>query len=318
MKNHRHYPDSDLEDVLAGISPDEAVELRKIWSASASGEDAIAFSDESVDAMRRRVLGEISPRTTRPPIARRGNRDLHSRRFVPALVIVIVSCLLGTLYLFRPIVVEAPLGEFATVLLPDNSTVVLNSGARLTYPRYWGEKRSAHLDGEAYFDISKDKKPFILSTFDAEIEVLGTRFNVKAWQASAEPHTTVALASGSIRLSARTTDGTQTEVIPGEIWQVQYADLERLNEADSVIVQRFSSWQNGNLYFHNLPLSVIIDDIERRYSTRLELNIPEIRSRRISYSQQEPVDIEHVLDNLCAALGVQYRAMAFGFEIYND
>ena len=278
MKNYHQHLDSDLEKVLEGVAADEAAELRKIWDASASGNDPVAFADESVDVMRQRVLGGMSRQITRPPVARRGHRAIPMRRVVPMLVVLAVTCLLGVLYLQRPVVVEAPLGEMVSVLLPDNSTVILNSGARLTYPRYWGEKRSAHLEGEAYFNIIKEEIPFFVSTFDADIEVLGTRFNVQAWEASAEPHTLpLRLLQGRITIcSARREAGMKTEVVPGEVWQVQAGThLERSERGrfcDCAGILVLAKGESST--FHNQPLHVQLwMHVERRYSTRLSNSI---------------------------------------------
>jgi ferric-dicitrate binding protein FerR (iron transport regulator) len=79
--------------------------------------------------------------------------------------------------------VEVPLGMRSSMVLPDGTSVLLNAGSTLKYPvSFQQEDRRVELTGEAYFDVTKDKEgPFIVSTSDIAVHVLGTSFNCSAY-----------------------------------------------------------------------------------------------------------------------------------------
>ena len=81
-----------------------------------------------------------------------------------------------------------------SLTLPDGTIVYLNSESSLSYPsRFNGDFRKVTLSGEAYFEVAKDpEKKFILSTtHQSQIEVLGTCFNVEAYEQNTEVITTL-------------------------------------------------------------------------------------------------------------------------------
>lgn len=85
-----------------------------------------------------------------------------------------VDSTLNTLYV--------PAGQRARITLQDGTEVWLNAQSTLTYPSHFSKKnREVNIVGEAFFDVAKDKKPFIVSTQDIELQVLGTQFNVYAY-----------------------------------------------------------------------------------------------------------------------------------------
>ena len=106
--------------------------------------------------------------------------------------------------------------EVCTVLLPDSSTVYLNSQATLKYPTHFTKERRVYLDGEAYFVVRKQNgKRFIVHTVsEAEVEVLGTEFNVKTNRQGAS----TTLVSGAVKFISRTADKKERAVLihPGQ------------------------------------------------------------------------------------------------------
>ena len=103
------------------------------------------------------------------------------------LVIIMMSFVIfiSTNRIFEKTITEsiAPLGQKSQLVLADGTKVYLNSGTCIRYDNHFGKRnRKIGLVGEAYFEVSKNKKtPFIISTSDVEIKVLGTKFNVAAY-----------------------------------------------------------------------------------------------------------------------------------------
>ena len=97
-----------------------------------------------------------------------------------------------------PFIVKAGKGDKATIELPDGTNVVLNSASQLSYLNNFGEKvRRVQLNGEAYFKVAHDEKhAFIVQIGDLEVKVLGTSFNVSAYEDAKD--VTVVLLEGKV------------------------------------------------------------------------------------------------------------------------
>lgn len=134
-----------------------------------------------------------------------------------------------------------PKGRRFSIRLPDGSQAWLNAASSITFPTaFVGEERSVHITGEVYFEIAHNAKmPLkVKVNNDLEIQVLGTSFNVRAYQNDSSINTT--LLEGAVRVSAHKRlqtlrPGQQTQVTPdGEIKLVNNADIEKV-----------MAWRNG-------------------------------------------------------------------------
>ncbi|WP_200978898.1 FecR family protein [Echinicola sp. 20G] len=113
-----------------------------------------------------------------------------------------------------PMVVKtAPKGVKKSIILPDSSRVTLNSGSEITYPAVFGDQRVVHLKGQAFFDVERDTlHPFIVKSGEIQTKVLGTSFDVKAYDELEVFH--VAVVTGKVNV--RTDDGIETNITPTE------------------------------------------------------------------------------------------------------
>lgn len=156
-----------------------------------------------------------------------------------------------------------PRGGRYTITLPDGTRVWLNADSRLTYPAsFHGPKRQVELIGEAYFEVAHDaSRPFVVNVRDARVNVLGTRFNIRAYDA--EPLET-ALLEGAVAFN----HGTASRVLkPGEqavvgtdgTFSVMPANLEQV-----------MAWQKGYFYFEDTPIGNIMDELARWYDTDVD------------------------------------------------
>jgi ferric-dicitrate binding protein FerR (iron transport regulator) len=150
--------------------------------------------------------------------------------------------------------------------LSDGSHVWLNAGSSVTFPiAFVGNERRVSVTGEAYFEISHDKtKPFIVSANNkADVTVLGTHFNVNAYDD--EGNIKVTLLEGSVSVN-------NTIIKPGQQAQVS-GDVKVVNNVDLAEVM---AWKNGNFKFTRTDLKVIMREIGRWYDVEVsyEGNIP--------------------------------------------
>ena len=162
-----------------------------------------------------------------------------------------------------------PQGGTYQITLPDGTNVWLNSASTLKYPsRFEGEERVVELDGEAYFEVSKQaskkangqKKPFKVVSDVQTVEVLGTHFNINAYADESTTKTT--LVEGTVRVL---TAQTATLLKPG---QQSNTDTRGIRVAD-VDVETAIDWKNGDFIFAEENLKSIMRKIARWYGVKV-------------------------------------------------
>lgn len=158
-------------------------------------------------------------------------------------------------------------GEVATVTLPDQSTVWLNANSTLLYPEsFQGKERSVRLEGEAYFDVTKDEEhPFTVSVPDCRLKVLGTQFDVSSYPDS--PQMQATLVSGSVELSYKMGNRhRETVLFPGQRFSMDVrAGTASLSYVDA---ESLTSWRTGRISFNHIPLSDVLTLIGNTFGIR--------------------------------------------------
>ncbi|WP_430815151.1 FecR family protein [Carboxylicivirga sp. RSCT41] len=175
-------------------------------------------------------------------------------------------------------------GEYQLVL-PDGTQVYLNADSELTYPvTFSGNKRKVLLKGEAYFDVLADQnRPFIVDCGDQSIEVMGTAFNVSAYEGDDAIVTT--LVEG--RVTVQTTTGDEVAfdtLMPHEQLVVNRKSGQRnKQEVDTGI---YTSWKDGRFIFKNEALEVFMGKLARWYD--VEIIITDDRVKNIRFTGDLP------------------------------
>jgi transmembrane sensor len=150
-------------------------------------------------------------------------------------------------------------GETYQLRLPDGSLVWLNAASSLTYAANLNErgKRRVRLEGEGYFEIAKDKAhPFVVESKGQQVEVLGTHFNVNAYDN--EPAVTTTLTEGSVKVDSR---GLTKTLSPGQQATVSSDNIM----VKSVRVENVLAWKEGAFLFEEESLASIMRKISRWY-----------------------------------------------------
>lgn len=177
----------------------------------------------------------------------------------------------------QPTTITAQKGEKAEVLLPDGSNVWINSGSTLTYDKYFnGKERSVYLQGEAYFEVSKNKKrPFIVHTKQMEVQALGTSFNVRSYDA--DSLATAILLEGKVKVSA-----SGQEAVLSVNQRATFDKKKQTLQADRVEAFNFIEWKNGNIYFSNQTYDEIARTLSRIYNVEIQFASEQLRPIRFS------------------------------------
>ncbi|MGZ8556899.1 MAG: FecR family protein [Chitinophagaceae bacterium] len=162
-------------------------------------------------------------------------------------------------------------GQFR-LILPDGSEVWLNSASSVKYPTaFIGMQRKVEISGEAYFQIAHNPvKPFIVSVNGMNVNVLGTHFNINAYDDEASVKTT--LLEGSVSLKKADVVATLT---PGQ--QAQLGNSGKIKVIDNVDIDQVVAWKNGYFSFNRADLQTVMRQIARWYDVDIsyEGKIPE-------------------------------------------
>jgi len=169
---------------------------------------------------------------------------------------------------------KTPYGGEYKVTLADGTKVWLNAGSSLKYPAAFnGNDRTVEIKGEGYFEVAENKaKPFrVLTSNGTEVKVLGTKFNVKAYEG--ESAVTATLVSGAVAIQ---NGAEQKNIKPNQQAIVNSEGITIKTRSKDEVTQSLA-WKNGQINFEGETAQSILKQIERWYvvETRVEPGTPE-------------------------------------------
>lgn len=205
-----------------------------------------------------------------------------------------------------------PRGGENTVVLADGTTVHLNAGSKLTYPvRFAGKRRTVVLEGEAYFEVTKDEnRPFVVQTHLGEVAVLGTEFNVNAYADADVCYTT--LVRGKVSFSA-SDSGESVTLLPGEQAVATAGNVEKR----AVDLDEYVGWVDGIYTFNNRTLGEIMQTFERWYDIQVYYETPDLRNMTYSGNLKRYGTINSFLDALELTGDLDYKITGRDILIYD-
>lgn len=203
---------------------------------------------------------------------------------------------------------STPKGGQYVIILPDGTKVWLNAQSSLHFPTAFNAKeRVVQLSGEAYFEVAKDKrKPFHVQSKGADIEVLGTHFNVMAY--TNEPIMETTLLEGAIKVSK---DNRSETIRPGK--QVQLSDqgmqIRSIDTVDAV------AWKNGIFQFNDTHLKNIMRQVERWYDVKIDYaSLPDKRYNGMVFRNS---NLSEVLKMLEMAGDIRFEVVDKTIKVIN-
>jgi len=198
--------------------------------------------------------------------------------------------------------IKAPAWTRVQFSLPDGTTGWLNSSSSVKYSGNFNNDRQIILNGEAYFDVFKDKKrPFIVNTPEINVKVLGTRFNIASYDN--EKNVEVVLEEGKLIFNSNQMKESYT-MNPNDL--VTYSKDLRNFSTEIVQSHKYLSWTEGKLVFRNDPLDVIARRLARWYNVDVVINgssTEDLRLRATFINE----NMEEVLDLLKRSLSIDYK-----------
>lgn len=186
-----------------------------------------------------------------------------------------------------------PKGGEYNLTLSDGTRIWLNSNSKLKYPtRFTGKERLVELEGEAYFDVSKNKDfPFIVKMNDIQIKVLGTSFNVNAYSDENEIITT--LVEGKVEVNDLLRE--QKEILkPNDQYSI---NIHNGNYKKTIVdTDIFTAWKDGRFVFSNEKLEDIMVRLSRWYNVEVFFQNDESKNIRFSGDLARYEDFNSVLE----------------------
>lgn len=188
-----------------------------------------------------------------------------------------------------------PYGKTTEIFLADGTKVFLNAGSRLVYPEnFTGKNREVFLVGEAFFDVKHDlEHPFIVQLNDLRIKVLGTRFNVSAYQVDNVIETVLEEGKVCLRANNAGLFDKETELIPSQL--ASFDRSTRETNVRTVDIDDYTLWTKGVMKFQSTDLNRIIKKLERFYNIRIQCSDPFLGGLRISGK----LDLKEHKDEIC-------------------
>lgn len=223
-------------------------------------------------------------------------------------------------------------GKVHHVTLPDGSQVWLNAQSNLQYNKWEeGKPREVMLNGEAFFDIAQQaNRPFIIHTKAVDIQVLGTSFNVKAYNEDSQTETT--LVTGKVQIVMKQEDGRTVELSPNqklivqnipELKKVETINSNNIKIADSVSyhideVKKITgdstiaeiSWKERKLTFFDEPLSEVALRLQRWYGVNVIITDETMKNARFTGTFRD--------ESLQKVMEVLRMSAPFNYHISND
>lgn len=236
-------------------------------------------------------------------------RRILSLHTMAGAAAVAVLCVLGwwAYYMFAPVPLQtvSTLAETRTVTLPDQTEIVLNRYSSLTYPeRFRGKDRKVQLQGEAYFEVSKDAAhPFKVEAGAIIVQVLGTHFNVEAYPEDTQVKTTLLEGSVSVSLIGKAEESLILSPNESAIYNKDKKSLtlHTENNASEEII-----WRNGTLLFKSIPLQEIVQQLSNAFHTDIRIEDADLQNYRMTATFSAGETLEEILSLLCRNQKFEY------------
>ena len=196
-----------------------------------------------------------------------------------------------------------PYGKTFKVILSDETKVTLNAGSELKFPVQFIENeknRTVFLNGEAFFEVSKNtKQPFIVSTNDMDVEVLGTHFNVTSYKEDSKTYTV--LVEGKVAAHNKLVANDSKILNRNE--RVFFTNNSL--ETEAINVQKYVAWVDGKLVFVDDSFKIITNKLERKFNVKIKNSYKALESIKITAMFKDE-NIEQVLKTFQAYKSFNY------------
>ncbi len=226
-----------------------------------------------------------------------------------AMLVAVFAIGWGTFNMFRSnrqkelayIEIRVKNGEHRQITLPDGTSVTLNAGSYLKYPEHFiSDIRQIEMDGEGFFEVTRnEEKPFVIHTKDAHVKVLGTSFNVKAYDI--DEQLTVSVRTGKVQVDL---PEAMMRLAPDEqlVLDKTKGEFQKRNEDAKLS----TIWIKGGLYFNRTPIRTVVNELIRMYNRPIAF-APGTEYDEYIYGEHDNKSLESVLKSIQYSTDIKYR-----------
>jgi transmembrane sensor len=288
----------------SGENKKEFERIKNIWTKTAPDEILIPDTETEWIALNRRL--EDNSRRKKYPFAKPKLRPVFAGVIAILLLFISVYIINNKEHLPQLKTVATISKEHKQIHLPDGSVVLLNGSSRIKFLNNFDENtRKIDLKGEAFFSVTKDGRPFIVKTENANTTVVGTKFNVRSYGEKTE----VFVKEGKVSVKQNKSINGSVELSKGQFSIVTKDKPPALpKEIDPYVL----SWIDGKLEFNQTKLTEIVGELERFYETKITIENDKVKNYTLtgSFDHQE---IDTLLVMMCTALDIDFEKSNDGY-----
>lgn len=208
--------------------------------------------------------------------------------------------------------ISTSFGEKRQVTLPDGTVLVLNSCSQVRYPNHFvGDIRKVELEGEGYFRVARNEEmPFIVKTKRLDVQVLGTRFDVKSY--STDEIVSVSVESGKVQVD-----------LPEAMMRLTAKEQVLINTVSGEYSKKkeergVAIWMKGGLRFHSTPIRDVAKELERVYNCRITF-APGQDFNNLITGEHDNKSLEAVLQSIEFISGdIKYKKEGVNVLLYKE
>lgn len=318
MGKHIHIDEPMLMNYFSGSASLSEKEKIDQWLKQSGKNRKLArdvqyiyFATETLHIMKQ-TNASLSLKTVKKRIKRHKTHMLFIRLQHIAAILFIPLLLVSAYYWLK----EEPIeymelttnpGMITSIDLPDGSKVWLNSESKLIRPsKFTGKTREVRIMGEAYFQVAKNpNKKFIVSSGEnIKVEVLGTKFNIEAYENDNYIATT--LEEGSVRLLYKTKNKQLKSLVMHPNQKVIYCKNTGMTKNQEAFVSSEIAWKDGKIILRNTPLEEALKKLSHRFNVDFTIEKETIKKSSFTgtFENQQLVQI---LEHFRISSDIQYR-----------
>lgn len=302
-----------LEKYQMSLCTKEEEQLAEDFLQSFQKDESDSLMDRS--EIERRIFSKISTEISEKEkeVKRSSFLRLSPLKFAAVILLLITSTwLISDFYDNKPskavFVTKSTLrGQKSNIVLNDGTTIRLNSESTLIFPEEFSDgKREVTLIGEAFFEVTRNPTmPFIIHTGDLETTVLGTSFNVKAFE---HEDAQITVATGKVKVAPTSTENPSliSEIILTPNQQATYNSISHDLTKKEVNIERYLAWKKGGIIFDKITFEETALILERWFNIEIVFE-NDIIKNCIIRSEYNNENLINILESLKFIQGIDYR-----------
>ena len=293
MKKNKSNIEKDtfLAQWMAGELSDEALQELvsekdyQLYVKIRTHFEHVASPSSDIDKTYQKLTSKLTPK-----------QETIVKKMIPNWVysaVAVLVVLFGIFRFYRAETIQTTdFTQTKELVLNDGTQVFLNAKSSLQYAKYQFQ-REVNLQGEAFFEVTK-KGDFTITTPLGKVQVLGTKFNVRATKTIFE----VICYEGKVRV---TYQGSKKVLHPSDAWRVHKGSAP----ISWKTTESTASWIRGESVFKSMPASYVLESLEKQYHIHITTKVP---VDTIRFTGSFPNDnLQHALQSICLPLQLDYK-----------